>query len=187
MTRLRVVLTSAILAAGWAGALQAQADRPPKARNREALQQRFQERFAQVVRERVGLTDEQMPKLMELNRRYEGRRRDLLLREREIRIGLRDELAPDATPNEERVRKLLDDQFNLQRERLQLLQEEQDELAKFMSPSQRARYFGMQEQMRRKVEELRGGPPGEPGDGPAPFDQRERRRMRRMPPDTTVR
>ncbi|MFN8572523.1 MAG: hypothetical protein U0132_10745 [Gemmatimonadaceae bacterium] len=162
----------------------AQVERPPHRRDREALQQRFQERFAQAVREGVGLSDEQMPKLLELNRRFEGRRRELLLHERDVRIGLRDELAPGATPNEEAVRKLLDDQMRVQRDRLQLMEEEQQALAGFMTPSQRARYFGMQEQMRRKVEQLRGGPPGGPDGEALPL---ERRRMRREPPDTTVR
>ncbi|MFN8582846.1 MAG: hypothetical protein U0163_17960 [Gemmatimonadaceae bacterium] len=162
----------------------AQEDVRPRLRDRAALQQRFQERFAAAVRERVGLSDEQMPKLMELNRRFEDRRRELIKREREIRIGMRDELAPGATPNEDHVRQLLDDQFRVQRERLQLIEDEQVELGKFMSPSQRARYFGMQEQMRRKVEELREGPPGGP-DGPP--DMPGGPRPRRFRPDTTLR
>ncbi len=183
MTNYRVFVALIGLQGAVALTAQAQVERAPR-RDREALQQRFQERFAQAVRDGVGLSDDQMPKLLELNRRFEGRRRELLLHERDVRIGLRDELAPGATPNEDAVRKLLDDQLRVQRDRLQLMEEEQQELAKFMTPSQRARYFGMQEQMRRKVEQLRGGPPGAPGDEPSGLD---RRRKRRAPPDTALR
>lgn len=151
-------------------------------RDRADLQRRFQERYAQIVRERVGLDNDQMSKLSELNGRYEGRRRDLFLRERDVRIGLRQELSGSTPPDEDRIKKLLDDQMRLQHERAQLFEEEQGELAKFMSPSQRARYFGLQDQMRRRVEELRGPP-----DDSVTFAPRDRRRSRRSPPDTTVR
>jgi hypothetical protein len=121
---------------------------------------------------------------MELNRRFEGKRRDIMLRERDIRIGMREELAEGSTPNEDRVRRLMDDELRVQRERVDLMEAEQGELATFMTPTQRARYFGIQEQMRRKVDELRG-PPGGP-DAPD-LDPGTPRRNRRIPRDTTPR
>jgi hypothetical protein len=159
--------------------------RPPFPRERDAMHQRFQERFAEVVRDRVGLEPEQMSKLMELNRRFEARRRGILGRERDIRLAMRDALADGVTPNDDLVRKLLDDELRVQRERLELMEAEQGELAQFMTPTQRARYFGIQEQMRRKVEELRG-PPGGMVAPPSAGD-RPRRRPTRMPRDTTLR
>lgn len=70
---------------------------------------------------------------------------------------------------------LLDDMLRLQRQRFVLHEDEQRELALFLTPVQRAKYFGLQEQMRRRMEEMRtqretGKPVGQP------------RRMRRPPP-----
>ena len=152
MTYVRFVVAGALVGATLsvnAGA-QEERRRPPFPADREAMQQRFQERFADVVRDRVGLDQEQMGKLMELNRRFETRRREVFLRDREIRNGMREELADGASPNDDRLRKLLDDQLRVQRERIELMEAEQAELSKFMTPTQRARYFGIQEQMRRK-------------------------------------
>ncbi|MEP7345875.1 MAG: hypothetical protein ABI877_11430 [Gemmatimonadaceae bacterium] len=162
----------------------AQEDRrqPRLGRDRDAMQQRFQQRFAEVVRDRVGLDEEQMSKLMELNRRFETKRREIFLRDRDIRNGMREELADGATPNDDRVRKLLDDQLRVQRERVELMEAEQGELSKFLTPTQRARYFGIQEQMKRKVDELRGPPGG--AEAPLDSSARQRHRGKKFPRDT---
>ncbi|MBV6520895.1 MAG: hypothetical protein MNPFHGCM_01014 [Gemmatimonadaceae bacterium] len=179
----RVALAGMLGAMWFSSGAAAQGERRPT-RDREAMQQRFEQRFAEVVRQRVGLDDGQMAKLTELNRRFEGKRHDLFLRDRQIRIGMREELADGVTPNEDRVRKLLDDQMKLQRERVDLMESEQQELTTFMTAIQRARYFGIQEQMRRKVEELRG-PPG--GSDHSMSRSERSRRNGRTPADTTVR
>jgi len=158
--------------------------RPAYPRDRDAMQQRFQQRFAEIVRDRVGLDEDQMVKLTELNRRFEAKRREIFLRDRDIRNGMREELADGVTPNDDRVRKLLDDQLRVQRERMELMEAEQGELSKFMTPTQRARYFGIQEQMRRKVEELRGPPGGPDADMEPEGRLRHRGKTRR---DSTVR
>ena len=149
--------------------------------SRAEMEQRFRAKFAEVVKEKVGLSDLQLTKLEETNRRFEGRRRELFTREREIRRGLRSELAERA-PNDDRVKKLLDDAFRIQRERLDLQMEENDAMSAYMSATQRARLFGIQEQLRRRMEELRDGPSGADrrfGDG--------RPRPRRLPADTSER
>ena len=184
--RFGIVALSALLISATAGAQEEQPRRQaPFNRDRDAMQQRFQQRFAEVVRDRVGLDEEQMMKLTELNRRFESKRRDIFMRDRDIRIGLRDELADGVVPNDERVRKLLDDQLRVHRERIDLMEAEQGELSKFMTATQRARYFGIQEQMRRKVDELRG-PPGAP-DGPMGGDEHRQRRGKKSMRDSTVR
>lgn len=153
-----------------------------RANRRAQLEQRFRQRFSEVVQGKVGLNEDQMRRLMESNRRFESRRRDLLLEERRVRVGLRDELKDGATPDEERVRRLLDDALRLQRERADLLIEEQTELSAFMTPVQRARYFGLQDQIRRKVDELRSPTDDVEGDS-MPSGRRDhmRRRPRRVP------
>jgi hypothetical protein len=153
--------------------------RPPG--DRAEMEQRFRDKFAEVVKQKVGLSDDQMTKLDETNRRFEKRRRELFGRERDIRRSLRGELSASA-PNDDRVKKLLDDAFRIQRERLDLQKEENDAMSAYMTATQRARLFGIQEQLRRRMDEMRDGPNGRGrrfGDGGP--------RPRRPPPDSSER
>ncbi|MFL5621035.1 MAG: hypothetical protein ACJ8AB_00120, partial [Gemmatimonadaceae bacterium] len=87
--------------------------------------------------------------------------------ERESRRQLRAEMTSTA-PNQERVSLLLDTSLQLQKQRIALVEEEQKDLARFMTPVQRARYIALQQQFRRRAQELsrqnefgaRGGRPG---------------------------
>jgi Spy/CpxP family protein refolding chaperone len=75
--------------------------------------------------------------------------------------------------NQQKVAGLLDQLMRLQRQRLDLVEGEQRELAKFLTPVQRAKYLGLQNQLRQRMQELRdrvgpgamrGRPPmGRPG------------------------
>jgi hypothetical protein len=47
------------------------------------------------------------------------------------------------------------EQFKFERERIDLTEAEQRDLAKFLTPVQRARYLGVQEQMRRQMDQMR--------------------------------
>jgi protein CpxP len=95
--------------------------------------------------------------------------------EREVRMGLRQEIESGDTTRSAQVSALLDRMLVLQRQRLELVEAEQKELATFLTPVQRAKYFGMEEQIRRRVMEMReqqmrrgGGDRGRPG-GPEPI------------------
>jgi hypothetical protein len=75
------------------------------------------------------------------------------------------------------VSKLLRTLVELQQRRTHVLAAEQIELATIMSPVQRAKYMAMQEQIRRRLEQMRQRrmqlEPGE-GDGPSRAQQRRR-------------
>ena len=137
---------------------------------REALEQRVRQRMAVVVKQRVGLSDEQMRRLGEVNREIETQRRLLHEQERDVRIGLRGEVMRGDSANQERVSRYLDQLIDLQRRRIDLISREQRELAGFMTPVQRAKYLAMQDQMRRRVEEMRrpGGRAGQRRGPPMP-------------------
>ena len=60
--------------------------------------------------------------------------------------------------NQNKVGQLLDETLNLERQRLDLVQSEQRELAKFLTPVQRAKLFGIQNEMRRRTQEMRMRP-----------------------------
>lgn len=129
-------------------------------RDRDEMRRLFQERFGAVIKERLQLSDSQAVRLGETNRRFEEQRRTLIQQERDVRMSLRDELmANQGAGNQQRISELLDRAIRVQRQRVELLESEQRELARFLNPTQRAKLLGMQEQMRRNAMEMRGRGP----------------------------
>lgn len=139
----------------YAHAQQAPAGPTPR---REMLEQRLRERTGEMVQKRLQLTDEQMKQLQASNRQFERQRSDLIAREREIRRSLRGQMLAEK-PDQNRVAQLLDQTMQLERQRLDLVQSEQRELAKFMTPVQRAKLFAIQMELRRRTQELRNRQP----------------------------
>ena len=65
--------------------------------NRANLEQQVRERMAQVTKQRLGVTNEQMVKLQTTNSKFDDMRRILVAQERDVRMSLRDEmLHPDS-------------------------------------------------------------------------------------------
>ncbi len=129
----------------------------PSDGQRDSLESRVRARMAQVMRTQLGLNDDQVRRLQATNRRFEGQRRDLFEQERRVRIELRAAIEIGDTTQNARIGPLLDRTIQLQRERLDLLDAEQKELSTFLTPLQRARLYGFEEQMRRRVQEMREG------------------------------
>jgi Spy/CpxP family protein refolding chaperone len=88
-----------------------------------------------------------MKKLQAANSQFEKQRGDLMLREREVRRELRQQIVAGDKANQNRVAQLLDQTMVLERQRLDLVQNEQRELAKFLTPVQRAKLFGLQNEL----------------------------------------
>lgn len=145
---------------------------------REQLERRLQQRLEAVVQQRLGLTDEQRTQLREVVRRIEPSRRVLRQDEFRDRSALRAELM-SAQPNEGRVAQLLDGMPTFERRRAELLEQEQRDLSRFLSPVQRARYFALQDEMRRGVLEVQRRRLGRDGDSP---DAPPRPGAKRRPP-----
>lgn len=132
---------------------------------RQMLEQRLRERTGDVVKRRLQLTDDQMVKLQNTNKQFEQQRTALLMKERDVRRELRQQLT-SGTADQNRVGVLLDQAMQLERQRLDLTQNEQREMARFLTPVQRAKLFGLQNEMRRRAQELRNRQqPGRPGAG----------------------
>jgi hypothetical protein len=132
--------------------------------NREQLEQRFRQRLATLLRTQLGLSDDQMRQLSEVNQRFDVQRREVNRREMMTRRGLLTEVLKRDSADATRIEQLLAQQFKLDHERIELTEAEQRELSRFLSPIQRARYLAVQEQIRREMEQLRGrrgsdGPP----------------------------
>jgi len=122
---------------------------------RQQLEAQLRQRLWRITKNRVGLTDDQMAKLAQASRPFDAQRRQLAVQERAERLALRREIMAGASANQSRVATALDRVLDLQRRRAQLQIDEQRSLATFMTPVQRAKYAALQEQLRRRAENLR--------------------------------
>jgi hypothetical protein len=150
-----LLMTAALSLSGAAGYAQAVTAPVTKA-DRPALEQQFRERVAKLTQTRVGLTDAQMTQLSQSNARFAPQLSQVAAQERETRRQLRQELTSTGQPNQQKVSDLLDASLRLQKQRISIVESEQKELARFMTPVQRARYIALQGQFRRRAQELDG-------------------------------
>ena len=137
-----------------ATAVNAQPVVAPANPNRAALEQRFREQSAKVAQQRLGLTDAQLAQLSQSNARFAPQQNQLVVQERETRRQLRVEMTAGNQANQQHVSALLDDAMRLQKQRIALVEAEQKDLARFLTPVQRAGYLSLQAQVRRRAQEL---------------------------------
>jgi Spy/CpxP family protein refolding chaperone len=162
----------AVLSLLAATAVNAQPVTAPANQNRAALEQRFREQSAKVAQQRLGLTDAQLAQLAQSNARFAPQQNQLVMQERETRRQLRVEMTAGNQANQQHVSALLDDALRLQKQRIALVEAEQKDLARFLTPVQRAGYLSLQAQVRRRAQELardtgaRGEGFGQQGIGP---------------------
>ena len=159
-----VLLALAAIAVGTLAAPAAAQDRPQPPRDaaqRDTLEARVRQRMALMLRNQLGMNDEQIRRFQATNRRFEAQRVAMFNQEREVRGELRELIEGGDTTQHQRIGTLLDRTIQLQRQRIDSQEAEQKELATFLNPVQRARLYGIEEQLRRRMEGLReGGPPG---------------------------
>jgi len=87
----------------------------------------------------------------------------------------------DSLADQDRVSRMLDQLVDVQRQRIDVFAREQRDLARFLTPVQRAKYATLQEGLRRRVEQLRQR---RQDNGLTPLQRRRLRQLRRMG-DTT--
>lgn len=121
---------------------------------RQQMELQIRRTFWRVAKQRIGFTDEQMTRIERTSQRFDQRRRQLAQQERTLRIALRREIVLDSSANQASIATALDQVHGLQRERLDLQLEEQKEFAAFMTPLQRAKFLTLQEQVRKRLQEL---------------------------------
>lgn len=160
----RMLLAALAALAALATPLALIAQNPPPARvGGPPLAEMVRLQIARVLRNQVGLTDAQLQRVQELNTRLDAQRRLLNQDEGRVRQSLRDEVTIGDSSRNAAVAALLDHLVKIARQRSDLLEQEQKELAQFMTPMQRAKYFGVQEAVRRRVQQLLAEPPGDSG------------------------
>jgi Spy/CpxP family protein refolding chaperone len=136
------------------GAL-AQPQRGPDSAGRARLEGQLRQGFARLVRQRIGLTDDQMARLGPMSQRHEQQRRQLQNEERDTRLSLRASIRNSQSADAKLVDQLLQRMVDIQKRRVQLLETEQRDLATIMTPIQRAQFMALQEQIRRRLEQMR--------------------------------
>jgi hypothetical protein len=147
--------------AAFAQPIRSQSPNP----NRPALEQQFRERVAKLAQQRIGLSDGQMTQLEQSNARFAPQLNQVAAQERETRRQLRLEMTAPS-PNQQHVSQLLDQALQLQKQRIAIVEQEQKDLARFMTPVQRARYIALQQQFRRRAQELARQDPAQRGMAP---------------------
>ncbi len=122
---------------------------------RMVLEQQVRQRIAQVTRERLGATDDQMAKLEATNKKFDEQRRVLVEQERSARIALRKQMQHPDAAQQDQVSALLDQVNSLQRQRIDINGQEQKELSGYLTPLQRAKYFALEQQVRQRMQQMR--------------------------------
>jgi len=95
-----------------------------------------------------------MVRLERTSQRFDVQRRQLAQQEKAQRVALRRQLLADTAANQPAIAASLEKLHDFQRQRLDMQAEEQKEFATFMTPLQRARFTALQEQVRRRLQEL---------------------------------
>ena len=121
---------------------------PSNGAEAQQLRQQIRQRWYEHVRTTLALSDEQATKLQGTEQRFEEQRQPLRARQREINQTLNGELAA-GTPNQERVKQLINERQDNQRKLQELNRSEDREMQAFLTPVQRARY----QEERRKFQE----------------------------------
>jgi periplasmic protein CpxP/Spy len=150
----RLVGLAALSVALAATAISAQPVSAAANPNRAALEQQFRERSAKVAKQKLGLTDAQLAQLEETNARFAPQINQLVVQERDTRRQLRLEMTSGNQANQQHVSDLLDNTVRLQKQRIALVEAEQRDLARFLTPVQRAHYIALQAQFRQRAQEL---------------------------------
>lgn len=137
---------------------------PPRAQ----LEQRARQAYGRALRDRLGLTPEQVRQLGAVNQRLAPARQQLMRDERGARQQLVQQVRLDSAADQGKVSALLAQLDAIQHRRLDLMEQEDRALAEFMSPIQRAKYRALQELVRRRMEPARRGGPRRPVDSLLP-------------------
>lgn len=140
---------------------------PPDSAERERLQQQIEDRFSQVVQQQLRLSNDQVVRLRGTEERFRARRRELVRRQLQLRFALNGQMCPGCAADPDSVRNLMDG-LEANRGELFRMQQDQDrEMAAYLTPVQRAQYQMLRERLLRRLAEVRrerfqGGEPRRP-------------------------
>lgn len=152
--RNRLLWSLALFVVPWYPAAAQRGD--SAAAKTDSLRHHIEERFATRVQEELGLTNEQTAKLRATSQQFGGRRRVMHTRQRQLKEALRAQLKPGVAANQDSVARLTDAMVELRVASAQASRDEMREVAKYLTPVQRARFFVMRDRLHHRVKEARG-------------------------------
>jgi len=161
------LLTLSALTAGLTAQRMPQGNRNPQ---RMELERRVRERYATMVKERLGLSEEQSQQLEQAVESFREPRERLTTDEQALRRRI-EAILIEQNPSEDEARSLLQRMQELRVEETRVFQGEQEALLQILTPLQVVRFHAIREQLGQRIQQLRGGPmgPGRPpggGEGP---------------------
>ena len=153
------------------------------------LRQQIEQRFHQIVRQRLALSDDQDAKLRATQERFGAQRRDLMREQADHRQALDRQMQPGVAANSDSVQVHMQGIQRNQERLLRLQQDEDREMAGYLTPVQRAQYQMLRDRLATRLSELRrqrqgGGGGGGGMLGPRPRaggGMRPQQRPRRRP------
>jgi periplasmic protein CpxP/Spy len=119
------------------------------------IDQRVQRRIAEMLKERLSLSEDQVRQLEAVTRKLDQERRQVRGEEFRLRMALRTQLTAGDSASNDSIAVLLDRMPIMERRKIDLLETEQRELAQFLTPMQRAQYIAFQEEIRRSMDQIR--------------------------------
>ena len=119
------------------------------------LRQEIERRFTHHVQQELDLTPDQATKLRASQEKFTTRRRTIMIEQRNRRRALEDQMQPGVAANPDSVNKLMDGIREGRAELLKLEQDQDEEMSKYLTPVQRARYLQMRERFMTRVTEMR--------------------------------
>ena len=158
-----VVLLSAVLTSG----AMAQAEAPETdTAGAELLRSEIERRFAQRIQAELDLTPDQMKKLQATQSRFGPRRRQLVREGMGYRMALQREMRPGVAANADSVQAYMDGLQRVRAAQVALDEEEDRELAKYLTPVQRARFQMMRARLLQRANDIRRERQGQGRMGP---------------------
>ncbi len=139
-----------------AGPLEAQRGRRGGEQDREQLERRIRAQMGRMMRERLGLTEQEATDLAAVVQSFDERRRDLLRAEQATRRRVEALLLEGGGDGAEAL-DLLNRMAELRAEEAGLFAEEQEALLGVLTPVQVLELHALREQIGRRIRALRGG------------------------------
>ncbi len=125
--------------------------------DRAQLEQRIRAQMGRIMRQRLGLDDEQAAKLSQVVEDFDARRRALLSEEQATRERV-DTLLHSTPVDQSEAKSLLDRMAELRVREARLLGAEQEALLDVLTPSQVLEFQALRQDIGRRIRALRGGP-----------------------------
>lgn len=150
----RVALIAVFGALVGAGGLAAQDTGEVPGPGAVMIRRQIEERFAQRVKEELGLNDDQTARLRTVASGWFDRRRALEAEERGLRQALASQLRPGVAANSDSVTRLTGRLLDLKVAYAETYRDENRELG-FLTPVQRAQYYSLRERLLQALREAR--------------------------------